>query len=262
MAVLNQPKWRKFLSLKGEPKVKSYINTVEEKRVEEESNSARTVSNDNSPATATPKKRKRTEEEIAQRKAKKLKSKGKEAQEWKKLEENQQAQLSTKEEKDETNPNQDEISEAPKATKPNTERPELNDELLSKKARGVSKARRGGEIQEKQQPQTKQNVKDQQNLDKKAKQVLEYLDAYDKHVETGSEWKFKKQYQNWIVKHLYSYLWKSDDLLIRYLKTVQGGVRERIISEAKEVVKSAEEKDDTTEVIVQRAKNVITALEA
>jgi hypothetical protein len=95
----------------------------------------------------------------------------------------------------------------------------------------------------------------------KANQVLEYLDEYQAHVDSGSEWKFKKQHQNWIVKHLYSYAWKRDDLVIGYLKTVQGKARQRLIDEAKQVVRVTEEERKTdSEAAVQRAQGIIGAL--
>jgi len=265
MAILNQPKWRNFLSLKGEPKVKNVETPPIEngKAKKQEANIANKASQPT--AAATPQKRKRTEEEIAQRKAKKLKSKGKQTQEWQKLAELQVQQSVEENESDKTT-NGNSVEESGKSrdtadTIP-TE-PQLNEDndLLSKKAKEISKARREEKIQDRQQQlQKKKKSEDQLNVDRKANQVLEYLDEYGRHVDTGSEWKFKKQYQNWIVKHLYDYSWKDDGLLIRYLKTAQGGVRERLLIDAKEMIKSAEEKGDTSDA-KQMAQNVIQALE-
>lgn len=266
MAALNQPKWRKFLSLKGEPKVKNIeIPSTENSKVKDKNASSHSNGTSQSMPSPPTKKRQRTEEEIAARKAKKLKSKGKEGQEWQKLTEDREKQLSASENQDGTIPATDEESKVPNAneTTPAKITEPSTDELLSKKAREISKARRKEKLQEKQQQSPKkEKVKVDQNLDRKSKQVEEYLDAYGKHVDSGSEWKFKKQYQIWILKHLYDYQWKSDELLIRYLKTVQGGARERLVTDAKEVIKSAEGTEDTKDVNLERAEKVVKALVA
>jgi WKF domain len=90
-------------------------------------------------------------------------------------------------------------------------------------------------------------------------QVLEYLDQYRLHIESGSIWKFKKKHQNWIMRHLYSFPWKSDDLVILYLKTVQGQARKRLIEGAKEVIAGKDEADGET--VVLRAEKILQALE-
>jgi hypothetical protein len=132
--------------------------------------------------------------------------------------------------------------------------------LLSTKAKEIAKARREEKLQEKQQTPKKQRTEASLS-DKKADQVVEYLEEYRAHVASGAEWKFKKQHQNWIIKHLYSYLWKSDDIVVAYLKTVKGHARDRLVADAKEVVRLAVEDEKAHGPdVVQRAQSVITAL--
>ena len=83
MVLLHQPKWRKFLSLKGEAHKPSDMSTSisGDKSISHVNDTAKELIAVD--PVASPEKRKRTEEEIALRKAKKLKSKDKEGQEWK-----------------------------------------------------------------------------------------------------------------------------------------------------------------------------------
>ena len=88
---------------------------------------------------------------------------------------------------------------------------------------------------------------------------MEYLEQYQAHLDSGCVWKFKKQHQNWIVKHLYTFPWKNDELVIRYLKSVQGSARERLVTTAREV---KEEKEGVHgEDAMRRAENIIVALD-
>lgn len=262
MVTLNQPKWRKFLSLKGESNnsllVASAANGV----------SATDVPIANPQATVeTPKKRKRSEEEIARRKAKKIKSKGKESQEWKQLSEDHEKTLATAQNKEDQAAATESIFEETTSPLPvdqtesaQASKAQLDAVLLSTKAKEIAKARREEKLQEKEKP-PKKPVKDASMSDKKADQVLEYLEDYRTHLDSGSEWKFKKQHQNWIVKHLYSYAWKDDGPVVGYLKTVQGKARERLVADAHEIVRQVggDEKAHGEDV-VKRAKNVIKAL--
>lgn len=264
MAALNQPKWRKFLSLKGEENKPAGTNTIPNgKKLEVSDNAAPK----NTPAEPTPRKRKRTEEEIALRKAKKLKSKGKEAPEWKQLSDDHQRNVEAEQKpREEANPTAVENVAESKDTDENTNSQNLKPDaaLLSLKAKKIARSQREEKLQDKKQPQKKRPSKREKEalaLEKKAEQVQEYLEGYQKHVDSGDEWKFKKQHQNWIVKHLYKHSWKSDDLVIGYLKTVQGNVRERLIADAQEVVRLAGEDEKAySEDIVRRAQSVIQAL--
>jgi hypothetical protein len=257
MVPLHQPKWRKFLSLKGEPAV-LIDDPPSSSQIEEPVPLTNASKNESTvvDAATPPKKRKRTEEEIASRKAKKLKSKNKEGQEWKQLtddHENQQVAQSKAESNEE--PSEIQVGENTKLT---TDNSKADAALLSTKAKEIAKARRDEKLKEKQKKPEK-SVAESRDSDKKASRVLEYLDEYQVHVDTGSGWKFKKQHQNWIVKHLYSYPWKSDELVIRYLKTVQGQARKRLIEEANKV--KDEKEGPHGERVIRTAENVISALE-
>src|SRR5579859_1792936 len=227
MVILNQPKWKKFLPSKGG----APINTNGVVKTDGMSGGKERKSKGAVEKAETPKKRKRTEEEIAVRKAKKLKLKGKESQEWKQLSEEHQKSKDNDGDKDND-------GEATKSTE-NEVSAEIPDAaLLSVKAKEIAKARREEKQQEKQQQ--KKKAPEKAASDRKSADVLEYLESYRAHIDSGTDWKFKKQHQNWIVKNLYTYPWKSDELVISYLKTVQGKARERLVEDAREVVKSAE----------------------
>lgn len=260
MVSLHQPKWRKFLSLKAQRTIlhdestTTSIQTIETIPHTNVSTKESTVVD-----AATPvKKRKRSEAEIALRKAKKSKSKNKEGQEWKLLTEDHQNRQS----QTDVEPISEEASESKGGENGQEEMdggPESmpSASLLSTKAKEITKARKEEKLQQKQK-NSKKSVTENTDSDKKAVQVLEYLEQYRAHITSGSEWKFKKQHQNWIVKHLYSYPWKSDDLVIQYLKTVQGQARERLLQDAK---KFKEEKEGVYgEDVIFRAENVILAL--
>src|SRR5271155_1750552 len=148
--VLNQPKWQRFLSLKRqrtiiiEPilngdRTESHIPQID-------------ASEKQSTLLETPptKKRKRSEEEIALRKAKKLKSKKKDGQEWKQLSEEHESQLSTKQNEDEKTAN----GEAPESTPQESAKTPMSDAapvpLLATKAKQIAKTRREGKLREEQ----------------------------------------------------------------------------------------------------------------
>lgn len=212
-------------------------------------------------ATTTPKKRKRTEDEIAQRKAKKLKKKGKESQEWNQLSEDRRKQLAD----EQANENGKEISAEVILESTDGSKSVHSPALLSRKAKEIAKAQREEKVHErqKQSKATQKQSKGSGGSDEKANQVLEYLDEYQAHINSGAEWKFKKQHQNWIVKHLYAYPWKNDEVVIGYLKSVQGKARQRLIDEAEQMVReTGEDKKEDSEEIVRRAVGIIQALGA
>ena len=252
---LNQPKWKKFLSLKWQR------NTIKETALNGDgfpSNVPQADLAEKSPDVENhTKKRKRTEEEIALRKAKKLKSKKKDGQEWKQLSEEHKSQSSAKPTEDERTANGDDSgSESPEPAKkpiPDT----AATPLLAAKAKEIVKARREEKSQEKKKGK-KEPIQDGSDLDEKASQVLHYLEEYRSHMKSGSGWKFKKQHQNWILKNLYTYTWESDDLVIPYLKSVVGQARERLALGAKELIDDKE--GEHGEVVVRRAERVLEAL--
>jgi hypothetical protein len=253
-AVLHQPKWRKFLSLKRERKAKSKAAAVSSEPEADVHDNASTEAS-RIVETAATKKRKRSEEEIALRKAKKLNSKNKQAQEWTQLSENHQALLSSKSEV--VDGNDSESGTVEKPTETVSAASSTPPALLSIKAKEIAKAQRDEKVIARQKQENNRG-NDISDLDKKSTQILEYLDQYRAHIDSGSIWKFKKQYQNWIVKHLYSFPWKSDELVIRYLRTVQGQARERLIAEATKMIEDTE--GEHGEAVIHRAENVIEAL--
>jgi len=254
--ILNQPKWKKFLSLKQERNIIAQAIPYGDGK---ESNFPQ-IEAPEKPSTVVetpPKKRKRSDEEIALRKAKKLKSKNKEDQEWKQLSEEHTSQLSAKPTKDEKTAN----GEVPESKSRESAKIPMSDAaitpLLATKAKEIVKARREEKLQEKQ-IRAKQIHQETSDLDPKPGQVLQYLEEYRSHLESGSEWKFKKQHQKWVVKNLYTYAWESDDLVIPYLKSVRGQARHRLALEAKQLIDDKE--GEYGEDVVGRAERVLNAL--
>lgn len=64
------------------------------------------------------------------------------------------------------------------------------------------------------------------------KDQLAYLRQYSVDKEN---WKFSKQKQNWILKHLDSIPHEYEDLLIAYIEGIQGGARSRLVEQLTEV---------------------------
>src|SRR5271170_1813419 len=254
--VLNQPKWRKFLTLKRQ---RNIINEAIPNGDGTEPNAPQIdVPEKQSTVLETPtKKRKRSDEEIALRKAKKLKSKNKDGQEWKQLSEEHESQLSAKPNEDEKPPN----GEAPESKPRESAKTSMSDDapvpLLATKAKDIVKARREEKLREKQK-RAKQPIQVPSDLDQKPGQVLQYLEEYRSHIKSGSEWKFKKQHQKWIVKNLYTYAWEGDDLVIPYLKSVKGRARQRLALGAKELIDDKE--GEHGEDVIRRAERVLKAL--
>jgi WKF domain len=234
---LHQPNWRKYLSLKPDRNIlrdDSYFANAAPPAVSAQVEEA--------PAPSSPaKKRKRTDEEIAQRKEKKLRSKANGVKEWQSLSNGNPAPSVPESTDGASNENETEETEddGKAISQP------ASDALLSSKAKEIAKARREEKRKEKPTPtpnKTPEKPTVGSGDDKKANEVDEYLKEYDAHVNAGGEWKFKKQHQNWILKNLYIHPWKSDEFLYQYLKSIQGQARERFVAGAAEVTKSDEGK--------------------
>jgi hypothetical protein len=77
---------------------------------------------------------------------------------------------------------------------------------------------------------------------------LTYLRSYHNDREN---WKFSKQKQNWILKNLYTIPDTYHDALVSYVEGLQGGSRQRVVEDAKQVVDSwnkfMREEDETKE---------------
>jgi WKF domain len=252
MTELHTPNWRNFISLKGETSL-SKVETEKTSNGRSQPAVEVVVSSTHPPP---PKKRKvRTDEEIAQRKAKKLKSKGKEDQEWKRLTDDHARQQNTTE---------DSVPEPSAATPPAQESlgpKSVEKTSLSAKAKQITKMRQTEKILIKEGRQI--HVSQQAENDKKRAEIDDYLKAYREHMQSGTPWKFKKQYQNWIVKHVRDG-WKDDELWLLYLKSVKGKARERIIEETKRFMGIADETlkgGETSEHELVWCEKIVKALE-
>lgn len=247
---LHQPNWRKFLSLKPDRNIlrdDSYFVNAASPPVSAQ------VEEPPTPSSPT-KKRKRTDEEIAQRKEKKLRSKANGEKEWQSLSNGNSNPVIPVSPKGASNEKEGEEGEEDDKA---ISQP-ASDALLSSKAKEIAKARREEKRKEKSAPtsnKTPEKAIVGSGDEKKANEVDEYLKEYDAHVNKGGEWKFKKQHQNWILKNLYTHAWKSDELLYQYLKSIQGQARERFVAGAGEVTKAEEGK--FTEDALRRAHAIL-----
>ena len=90
-------------------------------------------------------------------------------------------------------------------------------------------------------------------------EMLDYVEAWERR-EQESGWKFNKVLQNWAIDHVFDRkLIKKDALkpLLRYLKTVQGSARQRIVDRAREIVRTSEA-EDADQRAVLRANRVLS----
>lgn len=138
---------------------------------------------------------------------------------------------------------------------------QIENGLTLTKGKGISEVKNGEKTEEnngREEKKSKKRGKADAISERKADQVIQYLNEFGQHLGAGSPWKFKKQHQNWIVKHLYNFPWKNETLLIRYLETVQGQTRGRLLDEASKILN--ETGSVYPENIKDRAKNVSQAL--
>jgi hypothetical protein len=247
---LHQPNWKKFLSLKSDRNIlrdDSYFANAASLAV------SAPVEQPPTPSAPT-KKRKRTDEEIAQRKEKKLRSKANGEKEWQSLS-NGNSNPPLPESTDGSS-NEKKVEDAEDDGKAISQ--PASDALLSSKAKEIAKAQREEKRKEKSTStlnKTPEKATVRSGDEKKANEVDEYLKEYDRHVNDGGEWKFKKQHQNWILKNLYTHAWKSDELLHQYIQSIQGQARERFVAGAAEITKAEEGK--FTEDALRRAHAIL-----
>lgn len=74
-------------------------------------------------------------------------------------------------------------------------------------------------------------------------ELMEYVQSWERREE-GSGWKFNKVLQNWAIDNVFDRsLIKKDSLkpTLRYLKSVEGSARQRIIDKAKDIIANSEE---------------------
>ena len=67
--------------------------------------------------------------------------------------------------------------------------------------------------------------------------VLEYLKKFKKDNEN---WKFSKSKQNYILRNLYTFKEKRHDLILHYLKGIEGSSKQRVQDQAKKICENKE----------------------
>lgn len=55
-------------------------------------------------------------------------------------------------------------------------------------------------------------------------------------VNSKDQWKFSKQQQNWLLKHINLIPEEKEDVVFKYLETVQGGSKDRLVNDAKDTI--------------------------
>ncbi|CAI5758323.1 unnamed protein product [Candida verbasci] len=77
--------------------------------------------------------------------------------------------------------------------------------------------------------------------------------TYLKQFETDkSNWKFNKSKQNWILKNIKIIPKDYESALVLYMESIQGGSRDRIVTDLKEVIKKWNEKYEEAEKKIEQ----------
>lgn len=64
-------------------------------------------------------------------------------------------------------------------------------------------------------------------------------------AEDRENWKFSKQKQNWVLKHVRDVPEDYEDFMVRYISTIEGGVRGRLVEDYKRVLEAANTKEES-----------------
>lgn len=105
---------------------------------------------------------------------------------------------------------------------------------LSKRKRAVEASTNADGTTEKKPPKRVKLPKSERGPAPE-KDQLAYLKAYTDDL---PNWKFSKQKQNWILKHIRVIEDKYEQYLVKYLVGLQGGSRDRLVEELKKVMES------------------------
>lgn len=102
---------------------------------------------------------------------------------------------------------------------------------------GLKRSADIGETKKIAKPPKRQKVKKSEKP--KATHELDQLLYLRTYTESRDTWKFSKQKQNWILKHLYdeAIAQEYDEVLLNYIDGLQGSAREWAVDDAKEIVK-------------------------
>jgi len=253
MATLHQPKWRKFLTLKGEQNKANGKAHTEEIKGDTQTNDV--PLNSTNPVSPKTKKRQRSAEEIAARKAKKLKSKAEKSHNSIEASvHNETRNLSSKDEEEthvdvgNSGDSVDEVSEVTGKGK--------DPALLAEKAREIAKKQREQKVQDRQDQKEPQVVEKEEISDERVHQLFDYLHRY----EMGTGWKFKKAEQKWMEKHLYEFDWADKEVVIlKYIGNMRGFSRRRVMTNAKKIGEEGGEQHG--EEVLAKARKVVQVLE-
>ena len=107
----------------------------------------------------------------------------------------------------------------------------LEGENLSKKQMKHLSRKRGNSDENKvKKPPKKKKVAKHEKPPPPEKDQLVYLKQF---CEDKESWKFSKQKQNWVLKHLKDIPEEYNEYLVEYVGGIQGGSRERLVEELK-----------------------------
>lgn len=132
--------------------------------------------------------------------------------------------------------------------------------VTAKQTKQLNKKKRAAQIGDgdgTKKPPKRQKLPKSERPPPPEKDQLVYLKTYSTDREN---WKFSKQKQNWILKHIKVIEDKYEEYLINYLAGLQGGSKDRLIESLKKVEESwnaaaAEDERKTTEEETKESEN-------
>ena len=150
---------------------------------------------------------------------------------------------------------------------------------MSKKNHGKIKSKinatnKNDAVKSNKKPKKREKKKDPNHVheSKGQSKALRYLKCwYEHHTGESVEWKFEKCRQIWLLQNAYDSkkIGKDDfKILLKYMKSIQGRMRERVLEEAQTKVsvqedgKNDEKSDPLDELTVKRAKKIVKKLSA
>lgn len=105
------------------------------------------------------------------------------------------------------------------------------------KKAGLALKRQQAEPEKGAEPEKKRAKKEKKPRAQRKQESVESHWAYcDTFVNNREAWKFSKQQQNWLLKHVELIPEEKEDVVFAYLKTVQGGSKERLVKDTQETV--------------------------
>lgn len=127
-----------------------------------------------------------------------------------------------------------------------------NNSETPKSAKEIKNRKKGKDNDRTQKAPKRQKLPKDQRKPPPEKDQLHYLKQFN---EDKDNWKFSKQKQNWIIKNIRDIPDDYEDYLFNYLKTIQGGSKDRLIQDLKSVIESWNKLAEEAEKILKERLN-------